>query len=129
MRARSWLTPEDDTGFHDHEPSCGAVYVLSGAIWHEHLRLTSGPARTSVPAGGCFAFDHTHIHRMRWKADAGPTVTIQAYSPHLWQVWRYEQAEDGLLHRTPAQAHLLLMPRDRPRTHATGHHRGVRDDQ
>lgn len=113
VRAMSWLTPEDDTGFHDHEKSCGAVYVLCGAIWYERLRLATGPARTSVPAGGCFAFDDTHIHRMRWKAGAGLTLTIHAYSPPLRQVWQYEQAESGLLHRTPVRAHLLLKPRDR----------------
>jgi hypothetical protein len=108
--AISWMADGHDTGFHDHDRSCGAVHVVRGAIRHEHLRLGERPTGTAVQAGETFAFDDTFIHRMRREPGAGPTVTIHAYSPPLHQTGQYGECDDGLLHRTPTAAEEQLTP-------------------
>lgn len=108
--AISWMADGHDTGFHDHDRSCGAVHVVRGRIRHEHLRLGERPTGTVVEAGGTFCFDDTFIHRMRRASGAGPTVTIHAYSPPLRQTGQYGEHDDGLLHRTPTDAEEQLKP-------------------
>ncbi|WP_409332148.1 cysteine dioxygenase [Trujillonella humicola] len=108
--AISWMRPDHDTGFHDHDRACGAVHVAEGAIRHEHLRLGARPEGRAVPAGEGFAFDETAIHRMRWEPGCGPTVTIHAYSPPLVQTGQYGEHQDALLHRVPTPATDQLEP-------------------
>ncbi|MFI8219719.1 cysteine dioxygenase [Streptomyces sp. NPDC085932] len=114
-----WMADDHDTGYHDHDRSAGAVHVARGAIRHEHLRLGERPVGTRVPAGEGFRFDETFIHRMRREPDAGPTVTIHAYSPPLERTGQYGEAEDGLLHRVPTSSEEHLSPKGRQGTPST----------
>lgn len=108
--AVSWMADGHDTGYHDHDRSCGAVHVVKGAIRHEHLRLGERPTGRAVPAGQTFRFDDTFIHRMRREPGAGDTVTIHAYSPPLARTGQYAEHDDGLLHRTPTSSEEQLVP-------------------
>lgn len=111
--AISWMADDHDTGFHDHARSRGAVQVVEGAIRHERMRLGRPPVSESVPAGQGFRFDETCIHRMRPDADAGPTVTIHAYSPPLTETGQYGEGEDELLHRVQTSSEQQLVPHGR----------------
>jgi hypothetical protein len=109
--AISWMADGHDTGYHDHDRSCGGVYVVTGAIRHEHMRLGDRPVGRAVPAGESFSFDDTFIHRMRREPGAGATITVHAYSPPLHRTGQYaESSTDGLLHRTPTPADEQLKP-------------------
>jgi hypothetical protein len=118
--AISWMADGHDTGFHDHAQSGGAVYVVRGAIRHEHLRIGDRPVGKAVPEGETFRFDSTFIHRMRREPDAGPTVTVHAYSPPLTDTGQYEECADGLLHRHPSPAEEQLKPHGNQGTPTTG---------
>ena len=93
----SWATG-NDTGFHDHDVSRGAVAVLDGEVVEERLAVGGEPRRIRHRAGDVFDFDASHVHRMRQDADT-PAVTIHAYSPPLWRMGAYGVARDGTLHR------------------------------
>ncbi|SDG57394.1 Cysteine dioxygenase type I [Lentzea fradiae] len=108
--AISWMADGHDTGFHDHDRSCGAVHVVCGCIRHEHLRLGARPVGAAVGEGGTFCFDDTFIHRMRREPGSAATVTIHAYSPPLRQTGQYGEHPDGLLHRTPTDSEEQLKP-------------------
>jgi hypothetical protein len=46
-----WLIawgPEDDTGWHDHDTSCGAVRLVRGALNESNPRLGGQPARAVI---------------------------------------------------------------------------------
>src|SRR5581483_6012628 len=62
-----WLlcwTPVNDTGFHDHDISSGAVRVLEGALFESTPRI-GGEAATRVHLEGeSFSFGPEHIHRL-----------------------------------------------------------------
>jgi hypothetical protein len=105
-----------DTGYHDHDHSCGAVHVARGCIRHEQLRLGERPTGAAVPAGEGFRFDNTFIHRMRREPGAGATVTVHAYSPPLSHTGQYAEHDDGLLHRTPTSSEEQLVPHGRQGT-------------
>jgi cysteine dioxygenase type I len=88
----------NDTGFHDHDMSSGAVAVVDGEVVEERLVL-GGPARViRHRAGESFDFDAAHVHRMRQDSDT-PAVTIHAYSPPLWRMGSYAIGADGTLRR------------------------------
>jgi hypothetical protein len=87
-----------DTGFHDHDVSCGAVAVVEGEIVEERLVLGGAPRTLRHRAGDAFDFDAAHVHRMRQDSDV-PTVSIHAYSPPLWRLGSYTVAADGTLRR------------------------------
>lgn len=109
--AISWMAPDHDTGFHDHDRSRGAVFVAEGAICHEHMRTDGTTDRTLVRAGDSFVFDETAIHRMRFDSLAGSAVTIHAYSPPLEWTGQYELTNvDGCLHRIPTSSEQPLKP-------------------
>jgi hypothetical protein len=56
--------PENDTGWHDHDTSSGAVHVIDGSL-EEHALLVARPERRVRYAGGTsFSFDPSHIHRL-----------------------------------------------------------------
>ena len=90
-----------DTGFHDHDGSVGAVFVVRGTVAEEHIVLRpTGDwlARVEFCAGETFRFDGAHIHRMRHAA--GETaLTVHVYSPPLGRAGAYELSADGTLRR------------------------------
>lgn len=96
-----WLicwSNEQDTGFHDHDLSAGAVAVVAGTIREERLVLGGPPARRTVGTGGTFAFSAADIHRVH-HLGAEPAVTLHAYSPPLWRMGAYEVEPGGRLRR------------------------------
>ena len=96
-----WLicwSEEQDTGFHDHDLSAGAVAVVAGQVREERLTL-GGPPRTRIArAGEEFTFSAADIHRVS-HAPGEPAVTLHAYSPPLWRMGAYEVLADGGLRR------------------------------
>jgi predicted metal-dependent enzyme (double-stranded beta helix superfamily) len=106
-----WL-PENDTGWHDHDTSSGAVHVVDGAL-EEHALLVAAPERrTRHAAGGTFTFGPSHIHRVTC---ASPhAVSIHAYSPPLWRLGQYSVDRDGALHRVSVSYADELRPLELP---------------
>jgi predicted metal-dependent enzyme (double-stranded beta helix superfamily) len=99
----------NDTGFHDHDVSCGAVAVVQGEIVEERLVVGGPPRRLPHSAGEAFGFDASHVHRMR-KDDAALAVSIHAYSPPLSRMGAYEVDADGALRRRSISAAEELRP-------------------
>ncbi len=89
---------DQDTGFHDHDNSAGAVAVLGGAVREERLALGGSPRERVCHAGSTFAFAAGDIHRVS-HAGEGPAVTLHAYSPPLLRMGAYVVGESGLLVR------------------------------
>jgi Cysteine dioxygenase type I len=87
----------DDTGWHDHDVSSGAVRVVRGAIRESMPRIGGDPLERAVPAGGSFAFGPDHIHRLSGGDEE--SVSIHAYSPPLWRLGQYSIAGDGVMRR------------------------------
>lgn len=95
-----WLlcwTPENDTGWHDHDVSSGAVAVVEGELVENNLTLLHGARETRVAAGSVFSFGPDHIHRLNG-AVAG-SVSVHAYSPPLWRMGQYAVNDAGVLRR------------------------------
>jgi predicted metal-dependent enzyme (double-stranded beta helix superfamily) len=91
-----WL-PENDTGWHDHDTSSGAVRVVEGAL-EEHALLVAQPERrTRFGAGASISFGPSHIHRLTCAEPRA--VSIHAYSPPLWRLGQYTIDGEGALHR------------------------------
>jgi hypothetical protein len=88
----------NDTGFHDHDMSSGAVAVVEGEVVEERLVLGGSPCLLRHRAGESFDFDAAHVHRMRQDSET-PAVTIHAYSPPLWRMGSYAIGADGTLRR------------------------------
>ena len=62
-----WLlcwTPVNDTGWHDHDVSSGAVAVVAGELAENNLAIGSQAVETRVCAGTAFCFGPDHIHRL-----------------------------------------------------------------
>ncbi len=91
-------TAGNDTGFHDHDLSRGAVAVVEGTIIEERLVMGGPPRRLEHSAGETFDFDASHVHRMHQDLEA-PAVSIHAYSPPLWRMGTYTVGPDGTLRR------------------------------
>lgn len=103
-----WMD-EQDTGFHDHDVSAGAVAVVSGAVREERLAI-DGPSRHGVfRAGSSFHFSAADIHRVS-HAGADPSVTLHVYSPPLLRMGAYVIGEDGVLARHPMSYKEELRP-------------------
>ncbi len=103
-----WMD-EHDTGFHDHDVSCGAVAVVSGAVREERLAI-DGPTRNGVfRAGASFHFSASDIHRVS-HAGSDPAVTLHVYSPPLLRMGAYSIGEDGVLARHPMSYEEELRP-------------------
>jgi predicted metal-dependent enzyme (double-stranded beta helix superfamily) len=103
-----WME-DHDTGFHDHDVSCGAVAVVSGCVREERLALDGPPADKLVRAGQSFNFSATDIHRVR-HAGSDPAVTLHVYSPPLLSMGAYTVGKDGRLERRPMAAGEELRP-------------------
>jgi hypothetical protein len=98
-----------DTGFHDHDVSCGAVAVIEGELVEERLALGGEPQEIHHPAGEAFDFDASHVHRMRHDLDT-PAVSIHAYSPPLSRMGAYAIDADGSLRRESISSAEELRP-------------------
>jgi hypothetical protein len=106
-----WL-PDNDTGWHDHDTSSGAVHVLEGAL-EEHALRVGGPDRHRTHrAGSTFSFGPSHIHRLTCAVPRA--VSIHAYSPPLWRLGQYSVDGDGALHRLSVSYADELRPLDSP---------------
>ena len=92
-----WMD-DQDTGFHDHDLSGGAVAVVEGAVAEDRLALGGDPVTRVYEAGGSFHFSAADIHRVR-HVGGRPAVTIHAYSPPLWRMGSYEVLPSGELRR------------------------------
>ena len=89
--------PENDTGWHDHDTSSGAVHVIDGALEEHALLMTQPDRRTRYVGGSSFSFGPSHIHRLTCAEPAA--VSIHAYSPPLWRLGQYSVDDGGALHR------------------------------
>ena len=94
----TWING-NDTGFHDHDVSGGAIAVVEGELVEERLVMGGAPRRVRHVAGETFDFDASHVHRMH-QDSAAPAVSIHAYSPPLWRMGTYTTDPDGTLRRT-----------------------------
>jgi hypothetical protein len=95
-----WLlcwVPGDDTGWHDHDISSGAVRVVRGAVRESNPRIGGDPAVRIVAEGGSFSFGPEHIHRLAGEDELA--VSIHAYSPPLWRLGQYSIDDDGVMRR------------------------------
>jgi hypothetical protein len=88
---------EDDTGWHDHDTSAGAVAVTGGVLTESRPRLGGEPVVKTVTAGGTLDFGPDHIHRMGGAVDG--SVSIHAYSPPLWRMGQYSISDSGVMRR------------------------------
>ncbi len=99
-----WLicwSHDQDTGFHDHDLSAGAVAVVSGSVREERLvlgRSVDAPISRVASAGSSFDFSASDIHRVL-HAGTEPAVTIHAYSPPLVRMGSYTVEPTGQLRR------------------------------
>jgi predicted metal-dependent enzyme (double-stranded beta helix superfamily) len=108
-----WLlcwTPDNDTGWHDHDISSGAVAVVAGELVENNLAVAGGALETRVGAGRVFSFGADHIHRLNG-ARSG-SVSVHAYSPPLWRMGQYAVSDDGVLRRVSVSYADELRPID-----------------
>jgi predicted metal-dependent enzyme (double-stranded beta helix superfamily) len=103
-----WME-DHDTGFHDHDVSCGAVAVVSGCVREERLTLDGRGSERLARAGETFNFSATDIHRVR-HAGRDPAVTLHVYSPPLLSMGAYVVGENGRLERQRIPASEELRP-------------------
>ncbi|REE98889.1 cysteine dioxygenase [Thermomonospora umbrina] len=95
-----WLlcwTPDNDTGWHDHDVSSGAVRVVAGALKECNPRIGGAHLEAVIPAGTSFSFGPDHIHRLVGAAEA--SVSLHAYSPPLWRLGQYSIDDEGVMRR------------------------------
>ena len=96
-----WVN-QQDTGFHDHDVSAGAVYVCDGVLAEDWLGSDGDALRVRArehPAGGFFEFEAAYLHRMRHVGGELAT-SIHCYSPALWRLGHYDLDENGVFRRT-----------------------------
>jgi len=108
-----WLlcwTPENDTGWHDHDISSGAVAVVAGELVENNLTVATGGVETRIGAGKAYSFGPEHIHRLNG-AQAG-SVSVHAYSPPLWRMGQYAVSDAGVLRRVSVSYADELRPLD-----------------
>ncbi|MCB5907548.1 cysteine dioxygenase [Streptomyces pinistramenti] len=110
-----WLlcwTRRNDTGWHDHDLSSGAVRVVQGALTETNPRIGGEHLATTVGAGTSFCFGPDHIHRLSGATD--DAVSVHAYSPPLWRLGQYDITEDGLMRRRSVSYADELRPVESP---------------
>ena len=105
-------TPANDTGWHDHDTSSGAVAVVDGSLLEQRLAVGSPELRRQVDAGNAFDFGPDHIHRLSGLAVG--SVSIHAYSPPLWRLGQYKVDPSGALLRMSVSYAEELRPIDEP---------------
>jgi quercetin dioxygenase-like cupin family protein len=89
--------PGNDTGWHDHDTSSGAVHVVEGSLTNRELRLGGPDRRRTYHAGESFSFDPAQIHRLVCESETA--ISIHAYSAPLWRLGQYSVDPDGMLRR------------------------------
>jgi hypothetical protein len=94
-----WMD-DQDTGFHDHDLSAGAVAVVSGEVREERLAMGGLPHKRTFAAGTSFHFSSADIHRVR-HCGSDPAVTLHVYSPPLLRMGAYVIGDNGVLARHP----------------------------
>jgi quercetin dioxygenase-like cupin family protein len=95
-----WLicwSPGNDTGWHDHDISSGAVGVVQGVLSESNPRIGGVHAHRLIGEGSSFSFGPDHIHRLTGEADH--TISLHAYSPPLWRLGQYTIDDSGVLRR------------------------------
>ena len=92
-----WID-EQDTGFHDHDRSAGAVAVVGGRLYEERLAIGGEPSTRSFGVGDAFHFTPADIHRVH-HSGADPAVSLHVYSPPLARMGAYSIDEHGVLAR------------------------------
>lgn len=102
-------TPANDTGWHDHDISSGAVAVTQGRLVEHNLAVDGNALETTIGAGAVYSFGADHIHRLTG-LDAG-SVSIHAYSPPLWRMGQYS-VSGGMLRRKSVSYADELRPLD-----------------
>jgi predicted metal-dependent enzyme (double-stranded beta helix superfamily) len=110
-----WLicwSPGNDTGWHDHDVSSGAVRVVQGALVESNLRIGGAPAQTVVTEGRALRFGPDHIHRLTGEAEQ--TISLHAYSPPLWRLGQYTIDDAGVMRRVSVCYADELRPLDAP---------------
>jgi predicted metal-dependent enzyme (double-stranded beta helix superfamily) len=103
-----WM-PGQDTGFHDHDLSSGAVVVAQGAVVEERLRIGGPPSVRRYTPGDVFDFSPVDIHRVT-HAGTTPATTLHAYSPPLRRMGAYLVQPGGALERHPLAKNQELRP-------------------
>jgi predicted metal-dependent enzyme (double-stranded beta helix superfamily) len=103
-----WMD-DQDTGFHDHDVSAGAVAVVSGHVREERLAIAGHPRGRQFAAGEAFHFSPSDIHRVR-HGGSDPAVTLHVYSPPLARMGAYTIADDGVLARRTMPSSQELRP-------------------
>jgi hypothetical protein len=100
-----WLicwTNQQDTGYHDHDRSSGAVRIVEGELVEDRFEFGEESLRvasTRHRPGALFEFDASHIHRLRHERGEFAT-SLHVYSPALWRMGYYDEDPTGLLRRT-----------------------------
>ena len=107
----SWNTV-DDTGWHDHDVSSGAVAVVEGVVRETWPRLGGEAAGRDLGAGQEICFGPEYIHRMTGWVDG--SISLHAYSPPLWRMGQYSLSEDGVLRRWSVSYADELRPLEEP---------------
>lgn len=108
-----WLicwSPGNDTGWHDHDVSSGAVRVVQGALMEFNLRIGGVHAQKVVSEGCSFSFGPDHIHRLTGEAER--TISLHAYSPPLWRLGQYTIDDGGVVRRVSVSYADELRPLD-----------------
>ena len=110
-----WLIcwfPGNDTGWHDHDVSSGAVRVVRGALVESTLRIGGAPVQRVVAEDCSISFGPDHIHRLTDEAEQ--TVSLHAYSPPLWRLGQYTIDDGGVMRRVSVSYADELRPLDAP---------------
>jgi predicted metal-dependent enzyme (double-stranded beta helix superfamily) len=95
-----WIDGQE-TGYHDHDRSSGAVCICEGTLLEDWFRVEEDgwvreQTREHVPGAG-FDFDASDIHGVRHSGgDAPPATSIHVYSPALWRMGHYEPGPRGM---------------------------------
>jgi hypothetical protein len=103
----------NDTGWHDHDISSGAVRVVSGSLIESSPRIGGAHTRSVVARGRCISFGPDHIHRLT--AEDEPSISVHAYSPPLWRLGVYSIDDSGIMRRLSVCYADELRPLDFPR--------------
>ncbi len=100
-RVNAWLicwSGGQDTGFHDHDESAGAIAVLRGRVRDERLAIGSPPTVREFATGQRFRLPPNAIHRVVHEGPE-PAITLHAYSPPLIRMGAYRIGPQGELER------------------------------
>lgn len=102
----------DDTGWHDHNVSSGAVAVVRGVIRETWPRLGREADGRDLNQGQDICFGPEYIHRMAGGVDG--SVSLHVYSPPLWRMGQYAVTEEGALQRRSVSYADELRPLETP---------------